>query len=248
MEWQDQGIVIGARRLGETSVILEVFTQVHGRHLGVVRGGRSRRLRAVLQPANEVMVTWKARIDDHMGSFVIEPLHMRAAEVMARAVSLHAVNHLCALARLLPERDPHIALQGRFLGLLAGLDARADLGADLVRFELALLAELGFGLDLSRCAVSGRREDLAFVSPKTGRAVSRVAGAPYRDRILVLPPFLAAEAVEADATMAEVSLDDLFAGFRLTEYFLRRNVFGPRGLDMPDARRAYLAALSDTAG
>ena len=240
MEWRDEGLVIGVRKHGETSVILELMTSERGRHLGVVPGGRSRRLRPLLQPGNEVLATWRARLDEHIGTFAVEALRMRAGQIMDSAMALHALNHLCALARLLPERDPHPELHTDLVDMLGVLDDRQRLPDRIVRFELRLLADLGFGLDLGRCALTGSRTDLAFVSPRTGRAVSRMVGEPYRDKILALPAFLAAE---PEKVGAEVPREDLLAGFMLTEYFLRRDIFTPRGLGLPASRQAYLGAL-----
>ncbi|MDX7950771.1 DNA repair protein RecO [Lichenihabitans sp. Uapishka_5] len=243
MEWVDDGVVIGLRLHGETGVVVELLTRRHGRHSGFVHGGRSRRQRPVLQPGNDVRASWKARQEDQLGTLVVEGLELRAARIMESALALHGTNLICALARLLPEREPQPVLHAVVTALLDSFAERDASGerdstpAALARFELALLGELGFGLDLARCALTGTAEDLAFVSPKTGRAVSRVAGMPYRDRILPLPGFMLAEAL-IPATPA-----DLAAGFRLTGHFLTRNVFAPRGLVVPDCRRAYLRAL-----
>ena len=238
MQWEDRGVVLGGRVYGETSVIVELLTAQHGRHLGVVRGGRSRRLRPVLQPGNSVMATWRARIDDHMGTYAVEGLTLRAAQVIGDAVALHALNHLCGLARLLPERDPHPVLHGMLDLMMDTIGTRQVLALQMVQFELSLLAELGFGLDLGSCAATQSREDLRYVSPRTGRAVSSMAGAPYRDRMLVLPAFL-----RPDASDARVTEEDLAAAFRLTEHFMLRDIFAPRNLPPPAARRAYLALM-----
>ena len=241
MEWRDEGLVIGARKHGETSVILEILTPGRGRHVGVVPGGRSRRMRALLQPGNGLMVTWRARLDEHIGTFTVEPSRMRAGRIMESALALHALNHLCALVRLLPERDPHPDVHERVAAMLDFLADPQALPRLMVQFELSLLANLGFGLDLGSCAATGDKTDLAFVSPRTGRAVGRTAGEPYRDRILVLPEFLRTEFNGTDDHV--ISPEDLLAGFRLTQHFLERDIFAPRGLTLPDARQAYLTAL-----
>ncbi len=241
MEWQDRGVVLGGRAYGESSVIAELLTAHHGRHLGVVRGGRSRRLRPVLQPGNTVAATWRARLDDHLGSFTIEPLALRAGWFIDRAESLQAVNHLCGLGRLLPEREPHAVLHNMLDAMMEGIEERLLLPLQVIQFELTLLAELGFGLDLTRCAATDSCEGLVYVSPKSGRAVSDTAGAPYRNRLLQLPAFL-----RPGSAADPVSWDDLAAGFRLTEHFLNRDVFTPRNLSMPAARRSYIAALSSS--
>jgi len=238
VQWEDRGVVLGGRVYGETSVIVELLTARHGRHLGLVRGGRSRRLRPVLQAGNSVAATWRARIDDHMGTYAVEGLTLRAAQVIGDAVALHALNHLCGLARLLPERDPHPVLHGMLDLMMDTIGTRQVLALQMVQFELSLLAELGFGLDLGSCAATQSREDLRFVSPRTGRAVSSTAGAPYRDRMLVLPAFL-----RPDASAARVTEEDLAAAFRLTEHFMLRDIFAPRNLPPPAARRAYLALM-----
>lgn len=239
MEWQDEGLVIGARKYGEAAVILELVTRVHGRHLGVVRGGRSKAMRPVLQPGNLVSAAWRARLEDHMGAFVVEPLANRAARYLDRAAALHGVTLLATLLRLLPERDPHPQLFEMANVIAAGLD-RPDAAAPLMaRFELSLLAALGFGLDLESCALTGACENLAFVSPKSGRAVSRDAGAPWAPRLLPYPQFLQddIDAAPQEAAIAEA--------FRLTGYFLTRNVLGPRGAAMPASRALYLDALAN---
>lgn len=237
MDWIDSGIVVGVRRHGETGVILEVLTRHHGRHAGFVPGGRSRRLRPVLQPGNGVELAWRSRVEDQLGAFTVEPLRQRAAAIMASAAALHAVQHLSALVRLLAEREPHEALHDRLDALLDTLDSAAATSAAMARFELIMLRELGFGLDLTRCAASGSLEDLAYVSPKSGRAVSATAGLPYADRLLALPGFLRGDAIAA-------SPEDLAAGFRLTGFFLERDVFEPRGMTLPESRAAYLRAVS----
>lgn len=236
MEWQDEGLVIGARKHGETSVILELMTRAHGRHLGIVRGGRSKAMRPVLQPGNLVASTWRARLEDHMGAYAVEPLALRAARYLDRAAALHGVTMLAALLRLLPERDPHEALFDMAEAIAVRLDSPNAAAPLMAQFELALLGALGFGLDLERCAVTGTRDDLAYVSPKTGRAVNREAAAPWRDRLLPYPRFLQEET--ENAPTAEIA-----DAFRLTGYFLTRDVLTPRGAALPASRALYIAAL-----
>jgi len=237
MEWTDNGIVLGTRRHGETSAILELVTRAHGRHLGLVRGGAGSRLRAVLQPGNSLHATWRARLDEHLGHFTVEGLRLRTGALLASPHAVCAVTHLAALIRLLPERDPHLRVFEAFETILDHLDAPLDAAMRVVRFELQLLSELGFGLDLSACAASGARQDLVYVSPKSGRAVSRMAGEAWRDKLLRLPSFLtAAEAAPTPAELAD--------GFALTGYFLARHAFEPRGQALPDARAQFIAAIA----
>lgn len=237
MEWRDAGIVLGLRRHGENAVVLEMMTRAHGRHLGVVRNGRSRTMQPVLQPGNHVDALWRARLEEHLGEWKIEPVDLRAATYMHSSVALYGLNHLAQLTRLLPERDPHPAIF-ESLAVIGENLTEAPLAAPLlIRYELAILAELGFGLDLSECAATGGQDELVYVSPKSGRAVSRVAGEPWRDRLFRLPAFLAGSLVSVP-DWAEIE-----AGFALSAYFLERHVYGPRGLPPPEARGAFIAAL-----
>lgn len=239
MEWRDPGLVIGARRHGERAVILELMTQRRGRHLGVVRSGRTTEMRAALQPGNLVMATWRARLEEHLGVYAIELLEARAARFLDCGAALHGLAVLTAFLRLLPERDPHEELFGRADAIVAGLcDARCAAAA-MARFELVFLEALGFGLDLEACALTGAREDLAYVSPKSGRAVTRAAGAPWRDRLLPYPAFLGNDCGDAP-------IEHVADAFRLTGCFLLRNVFAPRGLALPPARALYIDALQRT--
>ena len=239
MEWRDRGTVLGGRAHGETSVVVELLTAEHGRHLGLVQGGRSRRLRPVLQPGNAVEAVWRARVDHHLGSYAIEGVSLRAAGVMDSAAALHAVNHLTGLARLLPEREPQPALHLMLEAMMERIEDRQRLPLQMVQFELAVLAALGFGLDLGACAATGLTTDLHYVSPKTGRAVSAGAAGIYADRLLPLPAFL--RPGEANAAVSE---EDLAAAFRLTDHFFARDVFAPRHVAPPASRRAYLAAAA----
>ncbi len=236
MEWQDDGLIIGAKRHGETSLILEVMTRCHGRHLGLVKGGRAKRMQPLLQPGNGVAVTWRARLEEHLGFYAVEAVALRAGALMAAARTLQGFNLVAALLRLLAEREEHQALFEQAVTLVDALtDETAP--AALVRFELAVLAECGFGIDLSTCAATGRSDDLRFVSPRSGRAVSGAAGEPYRDRLLPLPGFLVGDRTN------HVAAGDVRDGFRLAGYFLQRDVFAPRGLNLPDAHDAYVALI-----
>jgi DNA repair protein RecO (recombination protein O) len=235
MEWTDDGIVLGTRRHGESSAILEAMTREHGRHLGLVRGGGGSRLRPVLQPGNTVHLTWRARLDEHLGNYSVEPLRMHGASQLAAAHVVYGVTHLAALCRLLPERDPHPDVHDRLSEVLDDLDSPPVAAAEIVRFELQMLTELGFGLDLESCAATGTDSDLGFVSPKSGRAVSRAAAAPWQDRLLRLPAFLSQE--------AQPSTEDLADGFALTGFFLARHVLEPRGLTFAEARDGFVAAV-----
>ncbi len=237
MDWSDSGLVLGARKHGETSVILEAMTQAHGRHLGVVRGGRSRAMQAALQPGNRVVLVWRARLEDHLGVYTVEPDALRAGRLIDSPLALHGLHWMGALMRLLPERDPHQDVYAMADALAERLDDSRLAPELMVRFELAVLAELGFGLDLDRCAATGARDDLVYVSPKSGRAVARAAGEPWRDRLLPLPAFL-----RGPAARVGISKDDISAAFRLTGHFLLRDLFEPRGAQDPASREAFVRA------
>ena len=238
MDWTDEGIVLGTRRHGEANAILEVMTRAHGRHLGLVRGGAGSRMRPVLQPGNVVRVTWRARLDEHLGHYVVEGVRLRAGELMVAAHAAYGVTHLAALCRLLPERDPHELVHDTLAAILDHLDDRRLAAALIARFELQMLAEFGFGLDLDQCAATGNTADLIYVSPKSGRAVSRAAGEPWQDRMLRLPAFLHSE--QNGRAPESGDLNDAFA---MTGFFLERHVFEPRGLAMHEARARFIAAV-----
>ncbi len=236
MEWRDEGIILGTRRHGETSAILEVMTREHGRHLGLVRGGRSRRLQPVLQAGNRVELVWRARLDEHLGTFQVEPVELNAASMFDSACAVFGLQLLAAHLRLLPERDPHRRLY-ETLSLIVTHLADPGAAAELVvRFELMLLDDLGFGLDLDECAATGVRNDLVYVSPKSGKAVSRDAGAPWQDKLLPLPAFLRGAGIRGDLAGVEDA-------FRLTGFFFARHVYEPRAIDAPEARAGFLGTL-----
>ena len=236
MEWRDQGVLIAARLHGETSAIIEVFTAAHGRHAGVVRGGASRKLAAVLQPGSQVQVHWSARLDTHLGNFTVEPVASRAAILQDR-LALAALNAITALLHLaLAERDPHPALWVKTVALLDLLITGPWQPAYL-RWELDLLEELGYGLDLSTCAITGSREDLAYVSPRTGRAVSRAAAGDWAAKLLPLPPSLLGQ--------GPVQGQELAQGLALTGHFLNRGLQAVLGdKPLPAARARLIQMLS----
>src|SRR6202035_1068266 len=205
------------------SAIVELLTRGHGRHLGLVRGGAGKRMRPMLQPGNSVREVWRARLAEHVGYYVIEGTRLRAATVLASSHATYGVTHLASLARLLPERDPHEDIYEMLERTLDDFDDIGEAAIQLVKFELAMLTELGFGLDLENCAATGETKDLVYVSPKSGGAVSRQAGDPWRDRLLRLPSFLRASGGGPNGW----SDQDLQDGFPVAGMFLRRPVLVP---------------------
>jgi DNA repair protein RecO (recombination protein O) len=236
MRWSDHAHLLSVRPHGETSVIMEMMTHDHGRHFGLVPGGRSRRYQPLLQIGNTLNVEWSARLDEHLGSCKIEAVRLRTAELTQQAISLHGLGALNAFLRLLPERDPHPALFDAASAVLDTLRQGRDSFPVFVRFEQLLLKEMGFELDLETCAVTGQTHDLAYVSPKTGRAVSRQAGEDYRERLLPLPLFL-----QNAASQYNGKAENLSSAFFLTGFFLERNLLKPQGLSMPQERSKYLS-------
>ena len=231
MEWSANAIVLSVKRHGETSAIVDVLTRDHGRSSGLVRGGRSRRMRPILQQGNFVHATWRARLEDHLGNFTIEADRLAAASYMTDRFRLAGLNCLTSMCMLLPEREPHPRIYQATRLVLEALEDSEIWPALLVRWETGLLEELGFGLDLNKCAATGSTEQLVYVSPKTGRAVSAGAGKPYKDKLFVLPPFLAGRG-NSIPTRSQIIL-----GYQLTGYFLMRHIYEPRGLEMPDSRQ-----------
>ena len=235
MDWRDDGIVLSLRKHGESSVVVHLLTREHGRHSGLVRGGNSKKQRGVLQPGNEVHANWRARLEEHLGSYSIELLNGHAARVLSDPGRLAAMSSACAVADIcLPEREPHPDLFASLKALLTVL-IEEEWAAAYVAWELSLLAELGFGLDLSQCAVTGATDDLIYVSPKSGRAVSAEAGVEYREKLLPLPQFLIGRGDAENAAFGD--------GLKLTGYFLDRYMLGPHGKLLPDVRARLVNRL-----
>lgn len=241
MEWSDDAIVLSAVRHGENAAITQLLTRAHGRHAGLVRGGAGRRMRGVLQPGNQVHAAWRARLAEHLGTLTCELVHPFAAPLLDEPARLAGLQAACALSQAaLPEREPHPRVFAHLLALLGLLRDAPDWPAAYVRWELALLSELGFGLDLTECAATGRNDQLAYVSPKSGRAVSISAGEPYRARLLPLPAFLLDG---GSGNAAEVA-----AGLVLTGHFLEQHAFTPHGRTLPAARGRLVRRLAVPGG
>ncbi len=238
MEWRDEGVLLAVRGHGESAAIIEIFTAEHGRHAGVVRGGGSRRVAPVLQTGAQLAVSWRARLENHLGAFTVEPLKGRAGALLADRLALAGLNATAALlAFALPEREPHPALYAASVALFDALGETADWPLAYLRWELQLLEELGYGLDLSSCAVTGSPDDLVYVSPKSGRAVSRKGAGAWADRLLPLPPALLGQ--------GPVEAAELIAGLRLTGFFLEHRLAAELShRPLPEARRRLVELLS----
>ncbi len=240
MEWQDTGTIISVRKHGETSTIVDVLTEAHGRHAGLVRGGASRKMAPSLQPGTQVDVQWQARLEAHLGTYRLEATRSRAT-ILSDRLALPAMGSVCALVNFaFPERMSLPRLYQLTVHLLDQMAAGGAWLSDYALWEYALLEELGYGLDLDSCAATGVRQDLIYVSPKSGHAVSRKAGAEWADRMLPLPLFLRAQTVTKEA--AEV-LDAL----KTTGYFLQKRLAPALGnRPLPDARQRFLDVLHKT--
>jgi DNA repair protein RecO (recombination protein O) len=264
MEWRDDGFVLSARRHGESALIIELLTREHGRHAGLVRGGQSPRRRALLQPGNLLAAFWRGRLPEHLGTFECELIAAHAASLLDDPDRLAALNAAVALlVAALPEREVQPNLYASFAALLAALaptlpspacggglewgqsgtgagvqvtgDSLPDWPEAYVLWECGLLAALGFGLDLGRCAATGTNQDLAYVSPRSGRAVSREAGRPYHDKLLPLPAFLWRD--------APATPEDIVAGLILTRHFFLHHLLEPQGGRLPEARERLLERM-----
>lgn len=235
VNWEDLGIVLAVRRFGEHDAIITLLTENQGRHAGIVKGGSGKRGRSLLQPGNLVKAWWRARLDEQLGTFTLEGLRPFAAQAMSAADVLAGLAALCAMAEAtLPEREPHAAVYRHTLHLLEHLGVRGW-EAHYVLWELALLRDMGYGLDLSACAATGTTQDLAYVSPRTGRAVSRAAAEPYVPRLLALPAFVREETAEA------AGREDIAQGLALTAHFFETHVFRPHRQEIPASRQRFAA-------
>ena len=232
MEWTDEGFVLAARPQGENALIVSLLTREHGRHAGLVQGGHSRGKRPAFEPGNRLSATWRARLSEHLGSWQCEVSDTPSARFIDDPVRLAALAAAAAVAdQAMPEREPHPAAYDGFMAFISVLETDV-FAAAYVGWELGLLAELGYGLDLSQCAATGANDDLAYVSPRTGKAVSLSAGEPYRDRLLHLPGFLIGR--------GEAEPDQVMAGLALTGHFLERHAFAPHNRGIPPARTRFV--------
>lgn len=238
MEWRGEGILLTVRRHGESAAIIDVFTEEKGRHAGVVRGGASRKIAPILQPGAQLDVAWRARLEDHIGAFTVDLIRSRAGAAMGGRLALAGLNAVTALLSFcLPEREAHGALYRRSAQLLDLLGQDEIWPLAYLRWELALLEETGFGLDLSVCAVTGADEGLVYVSPRTGRAVSHAGAGDWADRLLPLPPVLRGEGAAEDA--------EIVAALGVTGYFLGEKLAKTLGdRPLPQARARLVEELA----
>ena len=243
MNWFDQGIVLSARKYGENSLIVALMTGTHGKHSGLVRGGTSKRVRGIYEPGNFVTANWNARLEDHLGIYTCELVASKAALILNDPLLLSGLSSACAVTECaFPEREPHSVFFNNFRNLVASLDS-PNWVEHYVFWEIRLLTELGFGLDLSACAATGNSDQLVYVSPKSGKAVSKVVGEPYHHKLLPLPGFLTSNYENAGSP----STADLAAGLEMAEYFLKRNIFIHIKGGEPPARTRFVDRLKQLA-
>lgn len=237
MEWRGQGILLSNRRHGESAAIIEVFTEDQGRHAGVVRGGASRKIAPILQAGAQLDVSWRARLEDHIGTYQVELLRSRAATAMSGRLALAGLNAVTSLLCFaLPERESHPSLYRRTEQLLDLLGQDDIWPLAYLRWEMSLLDETGFGLDLTECAVTGATDELVYVSPKSGRAVSKAGAGEWAERLLPLPPCLRGEGPAPD--------EEIVTALATTGYFLETKLATTLGhKPLPDARARFIDQL-----
>lgn len=238
MEWRDEGVILSVRKYGEFDAIVDILTRGHGRRKAMVKGAIGRRQRGNIQPGNEVNIKWRGRLESQLGTYSVEMKNARSVAFLYNASKLAALNSCTALlSTSMAENEVHEAVLDGLLVFLDTLQATTDnilnWGPLLIRFELGLLSELGFGLKLDVCAATGQNDNLVYVSPKSGQAVSEKAGAPYHDKMLKLPLFLTISG-------REISMQQINDGFRLTEFFMERHIFNPFGKSIPQARQMII--------
>ena len=232
INWEDEGIILKVTAFGETAAVVSIFTEKNGKHAGLVRGAKTQAMRSLLQIGNKVKATWRARLSEHLGTFKLEPIKSIASNFFDDPLKLLGLTSAVAIVdQALPDREPAVEV---WHGLLALLDTITDYDeyiwlAAYIRWEIGFLGETGFKLGLDKCVVTGDVEDLSFVSPKSGCAVSDVAGEQYRDKLLPLPSFLTAKGFKAPKEFLE--------GLQLTEYFFKRHVFGVYNKPLPSPRQ-----------
>jgi DNA repair protein RecO (recombination protein O) len=238
MQWEDEAIVLSGRAHGERTLVVQLLTREHGRHAGLLRGGQGPKVRADWQIGNRLSVTWRARLAEHLGFITGEVVDAHAAKLLDDPLRLAALSAATALAgAALPEREPHPRAYRTLRHLIEALGVDDRWAIAYVEWEMALLEELGFGLDLSSCAATGVTDDLIYVSPRSGQAVSAGAGAPYREKLLPLPAFVR-------GAVARPEPQDVLDGMRLAGFFLEQRVFAPHQAKLPAARRRYVDALT----
>lgn len=237
MEWRDEAIVLSARPFGENSKIVELLSPQHGRVAGMVRGARSKAQRAALQPGNRVSATWRGRLADQLGTLALEVVDARAARLVETPWGAFALGAVVSMLAFVPEHDAQPRLFAATEALTETFALAPATAEAMLRFEIILLEEFGFGLDLTSCAATGETNDLVFVSPRTGRAVSRLAGAPYAGRLLPLPGFLA----NRDEPVSAAAAAD---GFRMTGHFLSAHVAGALNKPLPAARERFVRTVT----
>ncbi len=239
MEFEDDAYVLSARAFGESGAIVELLTAHHGKYAAHVAGGASRRIKPFLQAGARAIVSYRARVSDQLGSAAIEPVGEGPSALFDDPLALAGLSAAASVAAAaLPEREPHPGAFLAFEALSSALALPDVWPAVFVRFEAGLLQDLGFGLDLSKCAATGQLDDLIYVSPRTGRAVSRDAGEPYKDRLLTLPPFML-------SSQSGLRPGDVKAGLDLTAHFLEAFIFGPLNRPLPPARLWLIDKLTD---
>ena len=234
MEWHDVGVILSTKKYGEYDAILDVLTREHGRHSGIVKGGLGRRQRGNIQVGNEVNVTWRGRLETHLGTYAVELRNARSVAFLYNPAKLAALSSSCSILSVaIAENEAHEVLLDGLLAFLDTMEVAEDeiieWGPLLIKWELGLLTELGFGLDFEACAATGVTHDLVYVSPKSGRAVSRDAGTPYKDKMLKLPQFLLKGGNGA-------TMEDVINGLNLTAFFMERHMLAPFGKKLPQAR------------
>ncbi len=245
MHWSDAAIILSSRKYGESSAVVRVLARDHGVFAGVVRGANSKNNRGIIQSGNVVSSNWQARLSQQLGTFKLELLEAHAAHIMQDAGKLAALTSACTITELaLPERHPYPKLFSALHEFLHTLTASDNWQQEYIKYELSLLAESGFGLDLSECAATGRTDDLIYVSPKSGKAVCREAGEPYKDKMLPLPPFII-PSPNPEPRIPNPEYKEILVGMQLTGYFLEYSLLAPHGKKLPAVRTRLQNILQD---